>query len=97
MIVVKLEIWPDGSRPGRIEVGAMTIVNVTPGDLATADYAVRFYRGSLVRTLDQVVKEAYQGDVIRDGVVKSFQRLKHSAWSLLGLASASVSLDDLVK
>ena len=91
MIVVKMEIWPKGSRCGRVEVGAMTIVNCSPDDqLASADYAVRLYRGDQDRDLDQVVRDARWTDVRRSGLVTGFKRLRRNGWSLLFLAIASL-------
>jgi hypothetical protein len=91
MIVIKMEIWPNGSRNGRVEAGVMTIENVTPEDLAVADYAVRLYHGDAIRDLDQVVRDARASDVIRHGLVQRFRRLHRNAWSLLFLALASLS------
>jgi hypothetical protein len=90
MIVIKMEIWPNGSRQHRVELGALTLININPDDLATANYDVRLYRSDRTRDLDAVVKEARGADVQCIGLVTGFKRLKRNAWSLLFLAIASL-------
>lgn len=80
MIVVKIEMWPRGSRERAREIGRMYIYN-DGGTDDRGDYEVRVCRrGRLERTPDQIV--AGEG-FTRTARIEGYPRLALNVWRLI--------------
>jgi hypothetical protein len=78
MLVVKVEVWSDGDRTRKREVGQMTIGNIG-GDIERGDYAV--HATERPSDITDMPNGMYEGFLLKN------HKRRQSVWALVGLAA----------
>jgi hypothetical protein len=91
MLVVKIEMWPQGDHTKARSLGVATIAN-TGGDTTLGDYECHFFKSSEyseqaeTRPLHEMLTRPKAKEIWHKSEVRGFPRLKLGPWDLLFLA-----------
>lgn len=83
MIIVKIEMWPEGDESKAREIGRTYISNVG-GSLTRGDYAVRVCREGNFEYAPRATREGK--GFLRTGRVESYPRASYNVWRLVSRA-----------
>jgi hypothetical protein len=96
MLVVKIEMWPQGDHTKARSIGVATIAN-TGGDTTLGDYECRLFKSpensKKARPLHEMLTRPKAKETWRKGTVQGFPRIKLGPWDLLFRALGALVSD----